>query len=272
MICGDCGMVFAAPMPSAADLADYNSGYFTAAHGGRPNSPVALAFFSGMANIRRMFVNRFLKKHNVVVKSILEVGPGPGYFASAWLKVAPQTLYYAIETDNSCHKLLSDMGVMLTNVMDAKSADLVIMSHVVEHVSDPVAFVRDATICLRAGGALFIEVPCQDWVHKTLDEPHILFFDRLPLQRMLSELGFTHIEISYYGKSISQLRSRSILNSALTKIRGKLLQWNLAPLFAFNKSDTGLSNSLEHAVVAPFKPHIESLEPAWWLRAIAIKA
>jgi SAM-dependent methyltransferase len=83
------------------------------------------------------------------------------------------------------------------NLSDVVPTDLVVMSHVLEHISDPIKFIQIATSGLRQGGALFIEVPCRDWEHKDLDEPHILFFDKRPLQLLLQRAGFNDIEVSY---------------------------------------------------------------------------
>lgn len=259
-------------MPSAEMLSTYNADYFSEAHGGRPTNRSAVAFFSGVARIRRAFVTRYLKRHGVVAKQVLEVGPGPGFFAGSWLQAEPQTGYSAVETDESCHPLLAELGVRLVSFADAESVDLVVMSHVVEHVPDPAGFVREATRALRPGGALFIEVPCQDWAHKALDEPHILFFDKIPMRRLLDDLGFTDIEIAYYGQTIAQLKTESEFHSILKRARAKLISWGVvAPFAAARTGMEALADPLERAVVAPCKAHVESSEPAWWLRAVARK-
>jgi SAM-dependent methyltransferase len=271
-ICQDCEMIFASPMPSEDMLLNYNANYFSAAHGGRPTDKLAIAFFAGIARIRHAFVSRFLKKHHIGVGKVLEVGPGPGFFARSWLADAPQTSYSALETDESCHQTLKELGVQVVHLTDVELVDLVVMSHVLEHVPDPVNFVRATTKALRPGGALFIEVPCQDWAHKTLDEPHILFFDKAPMRRLLEDLGFADIEIAYYGQTISQLRSESKLHSTLTKVRAKMISWGcVAPFASTLIGMESVGDPLERAMVAPYKAHLESIEPAWWLRAVARK-
>jgi hypothetical protein len=45
----------------------------------------------------------------------------------------------------------------------------------------------------------------------------------------------------------------------------------IAP-FSFNKRKMEfIENSLERAVVAPYKAHLDSEQPSWWLRAVALK-
>lgn len=271
-VCADCGMVFASPMPSDAELLAYNASYFSTAHGGQPTSPSVIAFFSGIARLRLAFVKRFLGRQKIAVHRVLELGPGPGFFAESWMEQSPNSVYSVVETDSSCHGRLLALGAQLVDVADVVPADLVVMSHVLEHVSDPVAFVRTATSGLRQGGALFIEVPCRDWEHKALDEPHVLFFDKKPMQQLLAELGFCAIEIAYYGRPLSELRSESWLHTKLMAVRGKLISWGVVT--PFSRKAAGLetlASPLERAMVAPFCAHRESTEPAWWLRAVARK-
>jgi SAM-dependent methyltransferase len=271
-ICGDCEMVFTAPMPTDADLSNYNASYFATAHGGQPNSPMAQAFFAGIAHLRLAFLRRFLDKHQIGVERVLELGPGPGFFARSWLEQAPQSIYSAFETDSSSHESLLKLGVKLVNAADEVSTDLVVMSHVLEHVPDPIGFIRTATRGLKPGGALFIEVPCRDWEHKALDEPHILFFDKVPMRRLLDDLGFTDIEIAYYGQTIAQLKTESKLHSIWTRARAKLIGWGMiAPFAATPAGMEMLVDPLQRAMVGPYGAHRESIEPAWWLRAVARK-
>lgn len=272
VICGDCDMVFTAPMPTDADLSNYNASYFATAHGGQPTSPMAQAFFAGIARLRLAFLRVFLDEHRIDVQRVLELGPGPGFFAQSWLEQAPQSIYSALETDSSSHESLLKLGVKLVDAADDVSTDLVVMSHVLEHVPDPVGFVRAATRGLRAGGALFIEVPCRDWEHKALDEPHILFFDKVPMHRLLDNLGFTDIEIAYYGQTIAQLKTESKLHSVLTRVRAKLISCGLVAPFATRQAGMEtLADPLQRAMVGPYGAHQESTEPAWWLRAVARK-
>lgn len=274
--CNSCGMVFASPMPDNKALEEYNSSYFASAHAGQPHGVVATAFFSGIARLRLVYVERYLRKHNITVASLMELGPGPGFFARNWLAKHPTTTYLAIETDTSCHAPLQNIGVQLvgTSAMadNNTTVDLVVMSHVLEHVTNPAEFLKDATRSLRSGGTIFIEVPCRDWEHKPIDEPHLLFFDKKPMHQLLSQLGFDHIEVSYHGQEIDRLRSTSKLRTGLTALRSKLIALGLVAPFARIRSGMEmLTDPLERAAVAPFDAHCESSKPAWWLRAMARK-
>ena len=275
--CRACGMVFAMPMPGEAALADYNASYFASAHGGQPRNSLAMAFFLGIARLRLAHIERYLNSRNIAVSSLLEFGPGLGFFARNWLASYPQTAYSACETDASCHASLQKMGILLVAapalVEDTVPVDLVVMSHVLEHMSNPIGFLKNATRNMRNDGVLFIEVPCRDWEHKPIDEPHLLFFDKGPMQLFLRQLGFEDIQVSYHGQEIERLRSASGWRSKLMALRSKLITLGLvAPFARIRPGMEALTDPLERAAVALFQAHCETQKPAWWLRAIARKA
>jgi len=269
-------MVFADPMPSDSALAEFNASYFSCAHGEKPKSRTATAFFSGIARLRIAYLEPYLSTHQITVSRVLELGPGPGFFARTWLDRHPTTIFKAIETDSSCHASLKEIGVHLVDCAERHAKedpfDLVVMSHVLEHVSRPIQFISEATQNLRKGGALFIEVPCRDWEHKNMDEPHLLFFDKEPMKRLLGNQGFGEIKVSYHGQKIANLRNASKVLSIIMALRSKMIGMGvIAPFGRMRPGMEELKSSRERAVLAPYLAHEESTEPAWWLRALAIK-
>jgi SAM-dependent methyltransferase len=274
--CSSCGMVFATPMPDGKVLDEYNASFFANVYGGQPLNPLTTAFFSGIARLRLAHLERYLGKHNIDASSLMELGPGPGFFARSWLVKHPATTYLAVETDTSCHASLREVGVHIVEASamaeESTPVDLVVMSHVLEHVSSPIKFLKDATRNLRKGGTIFIEVPSRDWEHKLIDEPHLLFFDKGPMQQLLSTLGFGNIEVSYHGQEIDRLRSASVLRANWMAVRSKLITLGFVAPFAWVRTGMEmLTDPLERAAVAPLKAHSESSKPAWWLRAVAQK-
>jgi SAM-dependent methyltransferase len=206
----------------------------------------------------------------------LEVGPGKGFFAENYLHHNKSHKYFVIESDQSCYDSLLKIG---TNILDIDSYintnlqfDVVIISHVLEHVSDPIEFLKLMTLKLREGGVLYIDVPCLDHLHKELDEPHLLFFDKNSMNILLEKLDFNKIEINYFGQQINNLVDKTKLNLYFQYFRSILISKGFSFLFGKSTKDLMmLSSSLEKAVMIPYKAHIESKIPAWWLRAIATK-
>jgi len=274
--CKTCEMVFADPMPSDSALAEFNASYFNNAHGGKPQGAATLAFFSGIARLRNAHLEHYLRQNEISVSKVHEVGPGPGWFARSWIAQHPRTTYSAVETDASCHAALREIGVQMApigNTANAEPVDLVVMTHVLEHVTEPAAFLLESTQRLRAGGILFIEVPCRDWEHKPLDEPHLLFFDKEPMKRLLENQGFREIKVSYHGQKIAHLQKASKVDSTIMALRSKLIGMGvIAPFGQMRMGMEALTRPLERAVLAPYLAHQESKDPAWWLRALAVKS
>lgn len=270
-------MIFVSPMPSAEALEKYNADYFMSAHGGQPFDKISVTFFKAIARLRVAFINQYIAKKNIRPSTVLEVGPGPGFFADIWLKQYPDTKYLALESDSSCYASLEKLGVQLLQgdmlaQQKEQSVDLIIMSHVLEHISGPISFLQGVTQKLRKGGALFIEVPCTDYLHKNIIEPHLLFFDKKAMAFLLDRVSFCEIEVSYHGEEISELQHVSLIKKIYRKIRSRAISLGIIAPFSHKKPGMEqITDSLERAVITPFKAHIESVIPSWWLRALAIK-
>ena len=218
----------------------------------------------------------FLNPHHIKVNKVLEIGPGHGYFANNWKKNHPTVQYFGVETDTSCHATLEQAGIQLLSPSQVETSldevDLVVISHVLEHVSNPQTFLEKVTKKLRKGGVLFVEVPCMDWKHKDSDEPHLLFFDKEPMAYLLSHLGFEGFELNYYGKSIERLKRTTFLYKFGIRIRSKLIDLGYFHIFSFPfPHSLAMLTGLERTATRNFKAHKESVKPAWWLRAISIK-
>ena len=276
--CEDCDFVFASKMPSDLKLQEYNSEYFEAAHGGHPKTSSSIAFFSGINKLRCEYVTKILEKRGFQnnTAKVLEIGPGQGDLARHWLLKYPETIYYGIETDTTCHNNLNKIGVKILLPDQIESSinevDLVIISHVLEHVTDPIAFLRNVTTKLKKGGALFVEVPCNDWEHKEFDEPHLLFFNKTSMNLLLKKVGFDQIQVSYFGQSIEKLKSQSKLKDLLSILRVKLIDLGLFLFFSFSSSEElNCLKPIERAATKKFLAHKESEIPAWWVRSVSFK-
>ena len=274
--CSICSMTFAAPFPAEDALVKYNESYFDSAHGGQPDNATTIAFFKAIAKIRANYINEYSKEQHIKINTVLEIGPGPGFFAENWISNNPSVNYVAVESDTTCYNSLRSYGVKLFHELAANeqaslSVDLVVISHVLEHVSNPKGFLRFATSHLRKGGVLFIEVPCTDYLHKKIDEPHLLFFDKKPMQILLEDLSFVNIQLNYYGQKIKDLQHVSIPAKLVRVLRNKMITIGINASFALPiKWLKNIDSSLERALVASFKAHEESDQPAWWLRALSI--
>jgi SAM-dependent methyltransferase len=85
---------------------------------------------------------------------------------------------------------------------EPETFDCVTINHVIEHVHDPLALLRDAYALLRPGGLLYVDTPNIDaWGHSiygrdwlALDPPrHLILFNRDSLTSAVSQSGFRGI-------------------------------------------------------------------------------
>lgn len=157
---------------------------------------------------------------------LLEIGVGSG----AFLNAARQQGYEVMGCDLSdaiCKRVRSTYGIVmhcasLETLADENRFDIVVMNHVLEHVQQPVEFLKEAIRLLAAGGVTHIAVPnvaCWEaylsgW---TSFEPyHLTYFTPETLRRAVIGAGFKIEAIkthdSFSGWFLALLRTGIGLN------------------------------------------------------------
>ncbi len=140
-------------------------------------------------------------------RRLLDVGCGNG----AFLSLARQLGWdgYGIDSDTTATAVASKHGQMLgSRIQDIEDSysgffDAVTLSHVIEHVHEPLGVLRSCYRVLRPGGFLWLETPnCHSvgyalfgrhW--RGLECPrHLTLFHLRALHSCLSEAGFVRIE------------------------------------------------------------------------------
>lgn len=102
----------------------------------------------------------------------------------------------------------------LERLEDQEPFDLIILSHVLEHVVQPIQFLKNLTSHLAPGGIIYIEVPGVQWVHGAwnhdlllqLQNAHVWYFTAHTLRALLSHAGLSAID--EYG-SIAVIAKKS---------------------------------------------------------------
>lgn len=271
--CLECEFQFANPMPEIKKLEEYNSNYHESAHGGLKRNLKEQAFFTGLAKTRLIFIKENSELINKYAYNILEIGPGPGAFAKVWMDSFPNSNYFAIESDTSCHKELKNQGVNILSTLKHDfeiKFDFLIISHVLEHVPNPMEFLSPFIKQLKKGGYLFIEIPCMDWRHKDIDEPHLLFFDKASIEVLLSKLNLISIKTAYYGTLHKYLLNP--FKIFFKRIRSFL--WSKGFTYYHpekKKLDRLLKDDLQTQALLNFDAHKEQINPSWWLRVLSKK-
>lgn len=275
--CGNCEMVFADPVPSEEELYIYNSHYFDNAHGGVSENPVTKAFHSGINLLRVTHIEKYLSVRERKIKRVLEIGPGAGYFAQHWRKRHPETVQYVVvDTDTSFTAAFTASGIEvyrdMQEIAPGNTFDLVVLSHVLEHVAEPQSFLLEIDKKLVHSGIVFIETPCRDDLHKPSLEPHLLFFDKHPMEQLIAKCGWKNGRLSYHGNTIAELRKETGFTGLLfRKARNFFLQQGIHYFWSRTKAGLEALTPMERAAVLPYKAHIEQEQPSWWLRSIAEK-
>ncbi|TCM78960.1 class I SAM-dependent methyltransferase [Rhodovulum steppense] len=96
-----------------------------------------------------------------------------------------------------------------------RSVDVVVMLHVIEHVPDPIATLREIHRILKPGGHAVIETPRYDtFMFKVMRhrersvkcDGHIYFFTFETLRRAYEKAGFAEVETRAVGRTLSMER------------------------------------------------------------------
>ena len=153
---------------------------------------------------------RFLPMAAHGARRVLDVGCGNGAFlvlarGAGW-EVA------GVEIDPVSRGHATDLGIEVRPSIGAwgdqpASFDYLTISHVIEHVHEPIALLRDSFDLLKPGGGLVIDTPNidslghrifgRDWLH--LDPPrHLALFNRESLADAVGTAGF--VDIRYHRR------------------------------------------------------------------------
>jgi SAM-dependent methyltransferase len=161
--CSACGSLFQSPRPTLTAFEAFYRDSVSSRYW-------AEVFFPAVAEARRerIFKPRALRlsglcaQKNVQVDKVIDVGAGYGILLDEWRALHPNASLLAIEPStvlaNECRaKGLDVVEDMAENVTGYQNyADLVVCFEVLEHVYDPLAFVRTLVNLARPGGYVFI--------------------------------------------------------------------------------------------------------------------
>jgi len=156
-ICKRCGNVQQIEYYDSDTLDDFYANYYRDIYLGQPPQDLfeeQLTRGSGILS----FVTPFIPGGH-----ILEIGTGAGGILKAF-KDAGTYDVHGLDFDERYIGYGRSQGIEITqggigDVEKGKTFDLIIVSHVLEHVVDPSAFLADAKKLLKESGKIYIEVP-----------------------------------------------------------------------------------------------------------------
>jgi len=194
-ICTGCGMVLQSPSARPAEVARYyneTAVYDNPGGAGRP----AADKVCGVANQLRLLKDAL----GAVAGSVFQVGCSDGYTLSK-LREAGADNVSGIDPGVASNELAGLLYGLQTTVgafEDFEPAcryDLVVMTHILEHLFDPVEAVRKASLMQDDGGWLLIEVPLLERAEALppgyFTFEHLNYFSESTLKRLLNGAGYT---------------------------------------------------------------------------------
>lgn len=203
--CADCSVEFLHPAPEVEYESEiYRSTYNDAVDVGsyfRAQDGLAISYFS--------LLSRRTKFRDAVVA---DFGSGGGSFLDAVAGQARSTI--AIEPFAGYHESLRARGHTVYSygtdfLADARrpAVDVAVSLHVIEHVPDPIAYLREIREALAPEGVAFILTPNNDNILLKLDAPgyrafdyrtvHRWYFNGAALQSCARKAGFEGTGIFY---------------------------------------------------------------------------
>lgn len=229
--CNNCGVEFLYPFPEVNyETDEYRSRY--------NNSSEITKYFDLHDRQQIQYLNLF-KEISFRNKKICDIGCGGGAFldhvqglSQMTIAVEPYLGYHNSLKERG-HKVFSDIGTLREEFGDC-SLDLIISFHVIEHLIDPIKFLKIIKALLRENGvAIILTLNLDDILLKIIKEKftsfwyrtaHLWYFGHNAFNYLIKELNFSKSKISY-------LQNFDISNFLFWLTEGKPAGNNKFPIF-----------------------------------------
>jgi SAM-dependent methyltransferase len=168
---------------------------------------------------------------------LLEIGSSLGFLLSEFKKDGWDV--FGVEPDGAgCRHARETLGVECVRAIleDAalpdESFDVIIMNHVIEHLDDPLATLREINRVLKPAGHLVLETPRYDTLmfkllgrrERSVSCPgHIYFFTTQTLRNLYEAAGFQTTQLDYVGRSLTL--DRLLWNVGVLTKNERARQW-----------------------------------------------
>ena len=269
--CQKCGFAYLNPQPEWEDLKYFYGGdYYTNVSDAAKHN----IFYRALRKIKRAIFGAYKPKFYNFGKSegkFLDVGCGSGAYEFYLIKDNIGWEFYGVEPSAPSYqiaKAIEGFKVFNGDLRNARYStnffDVILMSHSLEHVSNPTEVIAECFRILKPGGRLVVSVPNFNslarrffgkyWLH--LDAPrHLFHFTPDILKKMTEKSGFKIEKVNF-----------EVLSGSMTK----------SAAYIFNKDkfffDTPFVSLLIHYLIWPIDKFIQLTPLASGFKIIAIKA
>jgi SAM-dependent methyltransferase len=198
--CQKCGLIFQHNRIAESSIAEFYKTYYRGAayRDGIDNNPPSEAE-EASAHLRASIDVDFMRHFaDPQPKSVLDVGCGQAW---AGFELEADTLYVGVESNSFGHEFKRCKSWVVDTLADLNSDpfDLVMASHVLEHVHYPVKFLESLLPHLVDGGSIMIDVPNAKVSPSGFGFPHLLGFDAHSLTETLKLAGLEVYKIAAHG-------------------------------------------------------------------------
>lgn len=248
VICKDCGFVFNNPCPSYAELSKHYtswSNYEIPQTKGKASSEMA---------------NKWLRTFNFVKKSFpenfrgyaLEVGCATAFGLSifksnGWDVIGLDPSEKATELAKEQYGIEVIKSLFDINLFKGKKFDLIIFSHVLEHIISPDELVKELIPILRPNGLVYIEVPNMsnpDVPIGYFTYEHLNYFTPTALTNLMGANGYDLDRMEQFAGSM-EIEPFYPVISALYKVQ-KANGSGYVPINDFEMSSSSVTNYIKN--------------------------
>lgn len=273
--CDNCKIKSAFPLPDEKELEDYNSNFFSNAYNTIKKDKISELFLDTIARCRVEFIKNNIFDTNKIL-NVLEVGPGKCHLHDNFKEKFDCKSYSAVETDKNLHSLINNKNIKIFHSLEeikSQKFDLIILSHVLEHILFPRKFLDKIHSLLNDDGKIFIDIPCLDYKYKDFIEPHLYFYDEETLKLLLKNNHFKVEKLNYFGKKIFELEKRPLHKNFFFKVCMLLLKINFEFLIKTkNLQNRYLFKNKNQAVMENiFEMNTATSQKSMWIRCLATK-
>jgi len=228
-ICDSCGFVFQSPRMTAGELDEFYTHEYRQVYQG-DEGPTQKDLVTQKRRASALL--EFMKGSVPEVNRHLDIGCSAGilleeiqsHYGNQPVGVEPGASYrkYAQSQGISVYPDIADL-----QTADEARFDLISMAHVLEHISDPVAYLADmrSQYC-GPSGWLLIEVP-NLYAHDSFEIAHMASFSEHTLKQTLIQAGFEIVTVKKHGQPRSDLLPLYL--TVVARSSDKPVNWAVKP-------------------------------------------
>lgn len=237
--CRSCGLFYAESMPSKADLiSKYVSGQISPLkYYGATKEEDAKTFGNRLKLLTKFNNGKNLLDVGCNIGTLLEVAKGLGFDARG------------TDINFMCREYGKTKGLKIDNVIEdelpyTRPFNLIIMNDVIEHMLDPVTYLKMLAAHLAPKGIIFIATPDvgswkrplfgKRWIGFKPGE-HLYLFNKKTMARLAKRAGLEII----YMRDVPRVRSLKTITNKLKEVSGMDLSWLPFQTLTFNLDLSG---------------------------------